>query len=144
MKIDTQEIVFKNKKEIQIRMTDLDPFGHVNNGVIYSYYDVGRLHYLTELGETVEWESLDKVIVHTACDFLESIRFHDSIRVESKIIGIGNKSVKLIQRIIDINTGKIKSVCYSVMSGYDRATDSSKVISSEFKRKVEKYEGLGG
>lgn len=138
--MDTENLTFKNRKNIQIRMTDLDPFGHVNNGVIYSYFDIGRLHYLTELGENTDWELMDKVVVHTACDFMESIRFQDNIRVESKITEFGNRSVKVMQRIVDNDTGKIKSACFSVMAGYDRATDSSKEISREFKEKVERYE----
>ena len=140
--METKNITFKNKTTIQIRMTDLDPFGHVNNGVIYSYYDIGRIKYLKDLQEETSWEKMDKVIVHTACDFMESILFVDDIRVESKITGIGNKSIKLLQRIVDNKTGNVKSTCFSVMSGYDRETNSSKIISSAFKEKVEKYEGI--
>ncbi|MDR0368808.1 MAG: acyl-CoA thioesterase [Bacteroidales bacterium] len=139
--METKDILFRNKINIQIRMTDLDPFGHVNNGVIYSYYDIGRIHYLKELHEATDWEEMDKVVVRTECDFMESILFGDDIRVESKIIDIGNKSIKLIQRIVDNNTENVKSTCFSVMSGYNRATNTSKVISPAFKKKVEHYEG---
>jgi acyl-CoA thioester hydrolase len=121
-------------------MTDLDPFGHVNNGVIYSYYDVGRLHYLQQLEEEVQWEKMDKVIVHTECDFMESILFGDDISVETKIIEIGNKSIKMMQRIVDNNTGKIKSTSISVLSGYDRQKNTSKEISEELKKRITAFE----
>lgn len=121
-------------------MTDLYPFGHVNNGVIYSYYDMGRLHYLSRIGEEIHWESLDKVIVHIECDFMGSILITDDISVETKITEIGNKSVNMMQRIIDNNTGKIKSTCLSVLSGYDRQNNVSKEISEEFKQKVKSFE----
>jgi acyl-CoA thioester hydrolase len=133
-------VIFKNKKSIQIRMTDLDPFGHVNNGVIYSYYDIGRLHYLNQIEENTQWENMDKVVVHTECDFMESILFSDDIYVETKIIEIGCKSIKMMQRIVDNNTSKIKSTCYSVLSGYDRQTNTSKEISEAFKEKVKRFE----
>ena len=133
-------MLFKSKKDIQIRMTDLDPFGHVNNGVIYSYYDVGRLHYLQQLEEEVQWEKMDKVIVHTECDFMESILFGDDISVETKIIEIGNKSIKMMQRIVDNNTEKIKSTSISVLSGYDRQKNTSKEISEELKKRITAFE----
>jgi len=139
--METKDITFKNKINIQIRMTDLDPFGHVNNGVIYSYYDIGRISYLNQLQEETDWKKMDKVVVHTECDFMESILIEDDIRVETKIVGIGNKSIKMLQRIMDNRTGNVKSTCFSVMSGYDRQTDSSKAISPAFKEKVEQYEG---
>ena len=140
--METKDITFKNKINIQIRMTDLDPFGHVNNGVIYSYYDIGRIHYLNDLHEETDWKKMDKVVVHTECDFMESILIEDDIRVESKIVGIGNKSIKVLQRIVDNRTGNVKSTCFSVMSGYDRETNSSKPISPAFKEKVEQYESM--
>ncbi len=141
--MDTGNLIFKSKKHIQIRMTDLDPFGHVNNGVIYSYYDLGRLDYLNQINEDTRWDKMDKVVVRTECDFMESILFLDDLSVETKIIGIGTKSVKMIQRIIDNNnTGKIKSTCLSIMSGYDKENNTSKEISKEFKEKVETFEGI--
>jgi len=133
-------VVFKSKISVQVRMTDLDPFGHVNNSVICSYYDIGRLHYLNQIEGNVQWETMDKVIVRTECDFMDSIRFVDDISVETKVIEIGNKSIKMMQRIIDNNTKKIKSTCLSVMSGYDKQNNTSKEISKEIKEKINAFE----
>jgi len=121
-------------------MTDLDPLGHVNNGVIYSYYDAGRIDYFSQIDDNFNWETIDKVIVRTECDFMESILFSDDISVETKITEIGNRSVKMMQRIIDNKTQKIKSVCFSVLSGYDRKNNVSKEISDDFREKVAAFE----
>ena len=133
-------MIFKSKKSIQIRMTDVDPIGHVNNSVIYSYYDTGRLYYFSQIDENISWQSIDKVIVHTECDFFESILYTDDISVETKVTEVGKRSVKMIQRIIDNNTGKIKCACLSILSGYDRQNNTSKEISEEFRRKVTLFE----
>ena len=133
-------MIFKSKKSIQIRITDVDALGHVNNSVIFSYYDVGRLHYLTEITKNVQLEKIDIVIVRTECDFMDSIRYTDDIIVETKVIEIGNKSVKMMQRIVDNNTGKIKSTCLSILSGYDRKNNTSKEISDDFRKKVDDFE----
>ena len=132
-------MIFKSKKSIQIRITDVDALGHVNNSVIFSYYDIGRLHYLTEITGNVQWEKIDIVIVHTECDFMDSILYADDISVETKVLDIGTKSVKMMQRIVD-NTGKIKSTCLSILSGYDRKNNTSKEISDEFRKKVNDFE----
>ncbi|MDR2907515.1 MAG: acyl-CoA thioesterase [Bacteroidales bacterium] len=123
-------------------MSDLDALGHVNNGVIYSYYDTGRLHYFRQLGESVCWETFDKVVVHTECDFKEPILFQDEIRVETEIIEFGNKSFKMMQQIVDNHTGNVKGTCLSVLSGYDRETHTSKLISNEFKEKAESFQKI--
>ncbi len=132
--------MYKSKINIQIRIADLDAMGHVNNGVIYSYFDIGRLHYFGLLEEDIHWETFDKVVVHTACDFKDSILFQDDIRVETRISEMGNKSVKMQQQIIDNRTEKVKSTCFSVLSGFDRENNTSKLISPEFREKVERFE----
>ena len=48
-RIKIQDYTFKSKLPIQIRMTDIDAFNHVNNGVLSAYFDLGRLHYLKEI-----------------------------------------------------------------------------------------------
>ena len=133
-------MTFKSKIPIQIRMTDLDPIGHVNNGIIGAYYDTGRLHYLSQINDDIRWDTIDKVLVHTEFDFMENIYFDDDISVETKVTEIGNKSVKMMQRIVDNRNGNIKGTCLSILSGYDRQNNTSKRISDEFRQKVAEFE----
>lgn len=139
--MDTSEINFRYSYPIQIRLSDLDPIGHVNNGVQFFYYDLGRIHYLETINKApISWTEIDMVVVHTECDFLRSIRDKENISVQTKITEIGNKSVRMIQRIINTDTGEVKSTCYTVLSGFDREHDCSQPIAEEFKRKVMEYE----
>ena len=80
------------------------------------------------------------VIVHIACDFIDSIYLYDKIIVETKVLEIGNKSVKMIQRIVNSETNEIKSTCYSVMAGYDKVNNCSKPISEIFRQQVRFFE----
>jgi len=135
--MDTSNYVFKHHYPVQVRMTDLDPVGHVNNGIQLSYYDLGRLNYLQTLqNKKIDWNEIDMVIVHIACDFVDSIYFYDKIVVETKVLEIGNKSVKMLQRIVNSETNEIKSTCYSIMAGYDKDNNSSKPILEAFKQQV--------
>ena len=121
-------------------MTDLDPFGHVNNGVYFSYYDIGRFHYLTLIKEDIRWDVLEMVIVRTEIDYRESIHYEDDISVETRMLEMGNKSFKMLQRIIDNRTGNIKSTCIAILCGYDRQNNTSKEISQDFKDRVKTFE----
>ncbi|HON19929.1 MAG TPA: thioesterase family protein [Bacteroidales bacterium] len=139
--MDTTSYTFHHQVPIQVRMTDIDPVGHVNNSVQLTYYDLGRLKYLETIQKKeIDWQELDMVVVHTACDFYNSIFLNDNIVVETKVVGIGEKSVKILQRIIDNTTNEIKSTCYSIMSGYDKKNNCSKKIPEYFKTKVLEFE----
>ena len=140
--MDTTNYQFYHKIEIQIRMNDLDAIGHVNNGVQLFYFDIGRVDYLKRINKAmIDWKNPELVIVHTECDYKDSILFDDVIFVETKTIEVGKKSVKMLQRIID-DKGAIKSTCYSVLSGFDIKANTSKEISQEIKEKLLKVEGL--
>ena len=139
--METSDILFNYTFPIQIRLSDLDPLGHVNNGVQFFYYDLGRIHYLeTLVGGPISWTSIDMVVVHTACDFMHSIRDKENIAVQTKITELGNKSVRMIQRIINTDTQEVKGTCFTILSGFDREKDCSKVISDEFKQKAKAFE----
>lgn len=131
---------FNFTKEIQIRMSDLDPFVHVNNGSQCHFFDMGRSSYLEHLIGKIDWEKLDLVLVHLEIDFKSPILFHDKITCDTRIYEIGNKSMKMEQRLREIETGEIKSVCRSVLVGIDRKTGESVAIRHEYREKIADFE----
>ena len=135
------DLIFNSILPIQVRMTDLDPFGHVNNGVFLSYYDLGRLNYIQQItNKTLNWSELDSVLVHVSCDFKDSILFNDAVFVGTKVVELGNKSIKMLQHIFTENPYCLKSTCYSVLSGFDKEKNCSKPIAAELKEKVREFE----
>lgn len=137
------EVKFLVAVPIQVRMSDLDPFVHVNNGIQCHYFDFGRSSYLEKvLQNQVDWTTIDLVLVHIELDFLSPIEFHDEIVCESKIFHIGNKSLGMIQQLRDVKTNTIKTRCYSVLAGFDRQTHLSIPISEEYKVKIREFESL--
>ena len=54
------ETIYKFAVPIQIKMCDLDPFAHVNNGVQCNYFDYGRsLYFESVFGEKIDWLNMD-------------------------------------------------------------------------------------
>ena len=136
-----EDLTFKSIFPIQVRMTDLDPFGHVNNGVFLSYYDMGRLDYIRKITrKMLDWNDLDSVLVHVSCDFKDSVLFNDAVFVGTKVVEMGNRSIKMLQHIFTENPYCLKSTCYSVLSGFDKEKNCSKPISAELKEQVQEFE----
>ena len=44
-----EEIVFHHTLPIQLRFNDVDKFGHVNNTVYFSFYDLGKTEYFASV-----------------------------------------------------------------------------------------------
>ena len=139
-----EDIDFRVSVPVQVRMSDLDPFVHVNNGIQCHYFDLGRSFYLEKvLQDQVDWTTIDLVLVHIELDFAAPVEFHDKLVCESKIVEIGNKSLKMVQRLRDTKTNTVKTICHSVLAGFDRVAHQSIPIQEEYKRLIREFEGLG-
>jgi acyl-CoA thioester hydrolase len=125
---------YNHSMPIQIRFSDLDALNHVNNSYHSQYFDVGRINYFEAvMGSKVDWSKIMVVIVHIEIDFLSPILQGDNINVETKLISFGTKSMKMQQRLVDSQTGNVKSICQTILSGFDHLSNSSMVIPEEFK-----------
>ena len=108
-----EEIVFHHTLPIQLRFNDVDKFGHVNNTVYFSFYDLGKTEYFAS----------------------------DHIAVQTAVSQIGTKSFHLIQRVIDTTTNEIKCICKSVMVTFDLEKHESIPLTKEWIEAICKYEG---
>lgn len=126
---------------IQIRFNDVDQMGHVNNAVIMEYLDLGKDAFFSAHGLPPTKGDFTVVIVHYDVDFRQQIRYHDTIQVETAIEKMGNKSLTVVQRIVNVDTGDVSVECHTVMAGYRRSTSRSEVIPDEVRRWLRDPEG---
>ena len=79
-----EEIVFHHTLPIQLRFNDVDKFGHVNNTVYFSFYDLGKTEYFASVCPGVDWEKTGIVVVHIEADFVKQIFASDHIAVQTR------------------------------------------------------------
>lgn len=135
------EITYKHSLPIQLRFNDVDKFGHVNNTVYFSFYDLGKTEYFASVCPHVNWEKEGIVVVHIEADFLSQIRATDNVAVQTAVTEIGTKSFHLMQRVIDTKSGEIKCVCRSVMVTYNLEKHESMALTEEWINAICFYEG---
>ena len=120
-----------HKTPIQIRFNDVDQMGHVNNAVIMEYLDLGKDAFFSGRGPSPTKSDFTVMVVHYDVDFRKQIHYHDQIEVTTEVEKIGNKSITVLQRVVNTETGDICVECRTVMAGYRRSTSSSEVIPPE-------------
>ncbi|MGM0377530.1 MAG: acyl-CoA thioesterase [Bacteroidota bacterium] len=130
---------------IQMRFSDVDGFGHVNNGVYSDYYDLGRMYYMRDVlgwlpGNTKRDDQL--VVVSTKTDFIGQIFLGQSVQVLTRIYELGNKSLKMVQWLIEEDSDAPLSVCESVMAGFRRSEGVSFVLPDEWREAIKNFEHL--
>ena len=86
---------------IQIRFSDIDSFGHANNVALQMYFDLGKSDLFRKLGElTGTAGDVSAMVVSLSTDFYEQVFYDDDVVVETEIESIGNKSLRLVQRLL--------------------------------------------
>lgn len=114
---------FRHCLPVQIRFSDIDMLGHLNNNVYLIFMDLAKINYFQTLhGSPVKAPDLHLVVVNVNCDFLSPSFMGDNLEVWTQTTRIGHRSYHLEQRIIDRNTGTTKCIGRTVMAGYDPET----------------------
>ena len=104
--------------EIQIRFSDVDVMGHVNNAVYLSYFEYTRLYYFESLvGPQWNWIEQGILLVKNEVEYLKPLLLKDKATIEMSIGAIGNKSFTFHYelRVNDLVYTKALStlVCYN-------------------------------
>jgi len=135
-----QELTFHHTLPIQLRFNDVDKFGHVNNTVYFTYYDLGKTDYFSTVYPALNWEKDGIVAVHIEADFISQIQVNNPIAVQTAIIEIGNKSLTMIQRVIDTKTQEVKCWGKSIMVAFDLEKQDSMEIPEDWKEAICAFE----
>lgn len=140
MKNTLADIKFKHTLPIQLRFNDVDRFGHVNNVVYFSFYDLGKTDYFSKVCPHIDWSTIGIVAVRVEADFLAQIFGTDHIAVQTAVVEIGEKSFKLAQRVIDTNTHEVKCIGTSIMVTFDLIKHESIEMREEWIQSICAYE----
>jgi len=135
-------IKFNHTTPIQLRFNDFDALGHVNNSVYFSFYDLGKTSYFTKvLPEVSISKEVGVVIGHIEVSFLLPVYPGENVAVETAVTEIGNKSFKLLQHLIDVETNEVKCICQTVMVCFDAKTKTTRPINDEWRKAMAEFEG---
>jgi acyl-CoA thioester hydrolase len=135
------EISFKHIIPLQLRANDIDRFGHINNAVYFTFYDLGKTNYIETICPGVNWEEEAIVVVEINVVFKSQIFGTDHIATQTAVTAIGTKSFELAQRVIDVRTGEEKCFCRSTMVTYDLIQHKSKPVPQEWVEAICNFEG---
>lgn len=136
-----EDIKFKHFMPAQIRFSDVDQFGHVNNSVYFSLYDLAKTTYFKDVFGMSEWGELVVVVANINANFFQPVFFSDEVEIATAAVHLGNKSFTLLQRAVAKNTGEVKCECRTIMVMYDLLTKEPMPIPQAYKDAVCQYEG---
>ena len=122
---------------IQIRFSDVDMFGHVNNASQQMYFDLGKTDFMRQvLSLSGPFGGLSLVTVATTNNDCRPMRNTDDLEVHTSVRKTGDKSVTLFQSMVDRRDGATVSDSLTVMAVFDFAKQASAPLPDEWRTKL--------
>ncbi|GEK33388.1 acyl-CoA thioesterase [Kurthia sibirica] len=86
-------------EDIEVRFSETDMLGHLNNSVPFIYFESARMKFMGDSklfnDFTAEDNPIVPVVADIQCDFLGQIFFGETVRIYTKYTRIGNSSVEI-------------------------------------------------
>lgn len=128
----------ENSCKIQVRFSDLDALGHVNNAQHLTYFETARMCFFNkEVGEKWDWVKKGIILRKNEVEYLQPIYLTDDVEVEVLPESIGNTSFILSYILRVGETVKCKGS--SVLVCYNFETAKTCEVYSELKNIFQKY-----
>ena len=142
---DTGNQRYPVREPIRVRWKDLDPLGHVNNAVYFTYFEMGRVAYMralghVDLGAAQPSESFPFIIAKLSCEFLAPVGLEDELEIALSCTQLGSKSFQFRYRLTRLVDGREVARGDSVQVYYDYPTKRSAPLPQEFRARVEALE----
>lgn len=113
--------------EIELRWSDQDLLGHVNNAKIMTLLEEARIRALEDLRRRANWEGTIETVVRTAhTEFIRPVVYTGETVVNVWISRLGNSSYVLQHELVQ--DGEVCVTLEAVMVAFDSQTQTSTPI----------------
>ncbi len=130
---------YRYKTPIPIRFSDMDAYGHVNNAVYLTYFEIARSNYWSEIVNW-DWDKTGIILGRSEINYLKPITRHDQIACYVRTTRIGNSSFDVMHILVKLtdNGEEICTTGKTVCISYDYGANKSvRIPVSERERMIE-------
>jgi len=96
MRVSAPTPAHTHRTPIQLRFSDTDALGHINNGSFVAYAETARLTFFNEILDA----SRSLILAHIAVDFRLQIRFGEQVEVLTWVVAVGKSSATVMHQIL--------------------------------------------
>jgi acyl-CoA thioester hydrolase len=89
---------------LEVRWSDMDALGHVNNAKYVTYFEMCRTNWFSSLDSDVSGEKsgVSVVVAHLSIDFKRSVVFPAKLKVELYVDEPGRSSLQTYSKLVDV------------------------------------------
>lgn len=136
---------YKVSKDIEVRFSDVDALGHVNNASFLSYMEEVRLTYMAHLFPDLNYQKdfsqFPVILGDVYCRYVSPAFLGETICVQTQVAEFGTKSFTMEYVLEDKKTKRLIATARTTMVMYNLKTASTQPIPDVLKERVMALEG---
>ncbi len=132
--------LFRFSTSLEVRWRDLDPMGHVNNAVYFTYLEQTRVHYLREL-EVVPGDpsGIGFILAEASCQFKSPLGLGERVTIYTRVSELRNSSF-IFEYRMEGEDGRLAATARSAQVCYDYPDQRPIPIPDEWREAIIAYE----
>ncbi|HEY8239138.1 MAG TPA: thioesterase family protein [Candidatus Limnocylindrales bacterium] len=141
---------FAHRHEVEVRLSDTDAMGHVNNARYLTYVEIARVAYyervtgnLLPIGTHGAEEGM--ILAEIRMTYRSPAFYGETLTVESRVERIGRTSFAMVHRITApqsrVAAARLIAVADSTLVAYDYQAEQPIPVPNEWRAAMEAFEG---
>lgn len=128
---------------IPILWGDEDSFAHVNNLAYLRWCETARVEYMQRVAFWSEMPSqgAGPILASVKCDYKAPLNYPDTIDVGTRVVAIGNSSVRMEQIVVSRALGRVAAEVDSTVVLLDYQVGRPVRVTEEIRAAIAKLEG---
>ena len=141
---------FRYRHAIEVRFSDTDAMGHVNNAVYLTYFELARAGYYQAVTgrvfETLAETDRSMIMAHARVEYRAPVFFGETVVVACRVAWVSRSSFSLEYRLVASDDsprgpGRLVADAETIQVAYDYASGRATRLDPHLVRALEAYEG---
>ncbi|MCU4799975.1 acyl-CoA thioesterase [Halobacteria archaeon HArc-gm2] len=141
--------VFSFETTVDVRYSDVDTYGHVNNATYATYLEEARIDYLDAVlgdearslaAESAEGDDVGIVVASLDIQYRHSVGLVEAVTVSVRVPRLGGSSFPIEYEVR--SDGDVAAEGTTTMVAYDRAAGASRPLPDSWRERISSFEGL--
>lgn len=127
---------------LPVQWGEMDAYGHVNNAVLFRYFETARIAFLERCGflEAYERDKIGAILHSTDCRFRRALRYPDTVLVGGRALDVSEDRFTMGYRVVSLEHDEVVADGAGVVVSYDYVRKAKTALPEEVRRRIA---GLG-
>ncbi len=131
---------YRYTTEQQVIWRDLDALGHVNNAVYATYFETGRLGYISSMAGGAD-KLFGLILAEITITYKSPAYLQERLVIGVRVTEIRNSSFVVESQIEEKETGRLVATSRAILVHYDYGQNRSVPVPQEWRETIGKLEG---